>query len=129
MENLKEITLPNREESCPCCEAAVIYNNERPPHNINIKATCDEIIKRCASKEMSVIRGDCPLDLMLDLLAADTVYTIVQFLQCNVCGKTIFWGLCIRGAPIYKTVERHEADSWPWEDKSKYWLKLRSTED
>ena len=108
---------------CLCCETAVIYNNRTPPHNINIQATCDELIKRCSNGEMNVIRGDCPLEMMVGLLEADTVFTIVQFLHCTVCNKTIFWGLCVRGAPIYKVVERYEVDNWRWEDKRMYWLK------
>ena len=106
--------------SCPCCGTAVIYNNGKPPHNINIQATCDELIKRCSNGEMNVIRGDCPIEMMVSLFNMDTVYTIVQFLHCNACSKTIFWGLCVRGAPIYKAVERDKVDKWPWEDKRKY---------
>jgi len=111
-----------KSQPCDCCESALIYNNEYPEY-INIKATNDELIKRCNAGKMHVIRGDCPLEMMLSLLEADTVYTIVQFLHCNVCGKTIFWGLCIRGDPIFKIVERYEVEQWRWTDKSKYWIK------
>ena len=107
-------------KSCPCCSTAVIYNDRTPPHNINIQATCDELIKRCSNGEMNVIRGDCPIEMMVGLFNTDTIYTIVQFLHCNACSKTIFWGLCVRGAPIYKAVERDKVDKWPWEDKRKY---------
>ena len=108
---------------CPCCSTNVIYNNHESPHNIDIHATCEALIKRCNSGEMKVIRGDCPLEMMEDLLYTDTVYTIVQFILCNVCGRVIFWGLCIRGAPVYKEVEESEIERWQWEDIRKYWLK------
>ena len=72
---------------------------------------------------MYVIRGDCPLEMMADLLYAETVYAIVQFLHCNICSKTIQWGVCIRGAPIYKAVEKDVVDRWPWDNKSEHWLK------
>ena len=113
----------HKSKFCSCCGTAVIYNNEAASCSINITATCDELIKRCSTGEMTVIRGDCPLEMMVGLLAADTVYTIVQFLCCNVCGNTIFWGLCIRGKPIYKTAQAYEVNEWRWENKEKYWLK------
>ena len=105
---------------CTCCDTAVIYNDITPPHNINIRATCDELIKRCSNGDMYVIRGDCPLEMMVGLLEKETVYTLVQFLHCNKCDKTIFWGLCVRGVPIYKVVKEDEVDKWAWEDKLKY---------
>ena len=100
---------------CDCCSNTVVYNKENPPHNIDIQATCDALIEQCASGKMTVVRGDCPLEKMVELLVSDTKYTIVQFIKCNNCGRIIFWGLCIRGAPIYRISDEREIENWIWE--------------
>ena len=105
----------DKTEYCSCCGSVVVYNNGEPPHNIHIQATNDAIIERVSSKRMSVIKGDCPLSEMVELLVSDTKYTIVQFLRCHECGNVIFWGLCIRGAPIYEVSDEESIQRWRWE--------------
>jgi hypothetical protein len=57
-----------------------------------------------------------PLEDMLALAESDRKYTIVSFLECDACGRTWFWGLCIRGQPILKVVEPSAPASWRWEE-------------
>ena len=105
--------------TCPCCGTAAVHTNHAPPHDIDIHATCEALIKRCATGEMEVVRGDCPLEKMEDLFYTETKYTIAQFLRCHVCGKLLFWGLCVRGAPVYKVVKEAAVNNWQREDESK----------
>ncbi len=100
-------------EVCLCCDTIVVLNEDK---NINIHATCEALIERCTSGKMKVIRGDCPLEMMEKLLNSDPIYSIVQFIHCNICNRTIFWGLWSRGVPIYKVVEEKEIEQWPWKD-------------
>jgi hypothetical protein len=52
---------------------------------------------------------------MLDLAYSDLKYTIVSFLECRDCRRTIFWGLCIRGEPILRYAEPAEVERWSWD--------------
>jgi len=58
----KMISWSKQNNPCLCCGTAVIYSDRKPPHNINISATCDELLNHYSNKEMIVIRGDCPLE-------------------------------------------------------------------
>ena len=64
---------------------------------------------------MRYLRGDVPLEDMLALAESDMKYTIVSYLECEECGQTRFWGLCIRGAQNYKVVDPKEPSTWPWD--------------
>ena len=104
----------NRPETCICCDTVLVHHHGEPPHNVNIPATNDAIIERVSSKRMSVIKGDCPLNEMVEWLVSDKKYTIVQFLRCHECGNVIFWGLCVRGAPVYKVSDDASMQRWRW---------------
>ena len=103
---------------CHCCGTALVHCTGDPSYNIDATATTDALIERISDGRMSVIKGDCPLEKMMKLFWADMKYTIVQFLRCHECGNVLFWGLCVRGAPIYKAASDHEARRWPWTNES-----------
>ena len=104
-----------KENTCSCCGSVVVYRD--PQHNnIDIEATHKAIVKKVSEKSMVVIKGDCPLSEMLELLESDMKYTVVQFLRCDECKNVIFWGLCIRGKPIYKISDENSISKWPWEN-------------
>lgn len=90
---------------CPTCDAALVRTGGAPPHDIDIAATTNALQERVAAGRMREVAGDVPLVDMLDLFAADTKYTIVSYLACSDCDRLLFWGLCIRGAPIFKHVD------------------------
>src|SRR5690348_14142091 len=93
------------DESCKICETALIRTTGDPPHDIDVRRTIDALKVRVDSAQMRYVRGDVPLEDMVALGRSDLKYTIVSFLECRECRRTWFWGLCIRGAPIYETVD------------------------
>ncbi|MBF4633728.1 hypothetical protein ITJ38_04850 [Agreia pratensis] len=101
--------------SCKTCDWALVHSDGVPPHDIAVKATNDRLISLVDAGLMQYIRGDVPLQDMLDLAYSEMRYTIVSYLKCESCGRTRFWGLCIRGAPIYKVVKESDPDRWNWE--------------
>lgn len=102
------------QQFCSCCGTVVVYNDGTPPHNINIVATTNALIQRVSNGSMAVIKGDCPLEDMFALIDAETKYTVVQFLRCQACGNMLFWGVCIRGAPVYKVSDEEAVYNWRW---------------
>jgi hypothetical protein len=103
-------------EPCPVCDSVVVPYAEPHPHDIDPFPTNERLAELVRSGAMRYIRGDVPVEDMTDLLVADLKYTIVSFLECETCGGLRMWGLCVRGAPIYRVAEADEVDRWPWED-------------
>lgn len=86
-----------------------------PPHDVDVAKTIEALEERVDRGRMRYLRGDVPLEDMLALTASDLKYTIVSFLECEECGRTRFWGLCVRGAPSYKVVDADAPSTWPWD--------------
>ena len=101
--------------TCDTCESALRHTAGPPPHNVDVLGTTAELADRVAEGRMRYLRGDVPLEDMIDLARSELRYTIVSFLECADCGQVKFWGLCIRGAPIYKTVDAGVPAAWKWE--------------
>ncbi len=100
---------------CNTCDAALVLAAVAPPQWIDVVATTDALASHVHSGRMRYLRGDVPLEQMVSLAESDRKYTIVSFLQCTECERTRFWGLCIRGAPIYRVVEADAPERWLWE--------------
>ncbi|TFD52933.1 hypothetical protein E3T55_05840 [Cryobacterium frigoriphilum] len=101
--------------TCDTCEPAFIRTAAPPPHNVDVVGTINALASRVASGRMRYLRGDVPLMDMLDLARSELKFTIVSFMQCEDCGAVKFWGLCIRGAPIYKTVGAERPALYQWD--------------
>ncbi|AND15250.1 hypothetical protein [Rathayibacter tritici] len=103
---------------CRDCTSLVV---PAPPDNverggpIDAFETLDALLSAVESGAMTALRGDCPITDMKALILAETKYTVVQFLHCSHCESTVFFGLCVRGWPIYRIVPAADVDTWPWE--------------
>jgi hypothetical protein len=80
----------------------------------NIDATTRALIQRVDDGRMRELRGDVPLADMIPLLESELKYTITSVLECLDCGRALLWGLCVRGNPILRHVERAEIEHRPW---------------
>lgn len=98
------------------CDSARTSSDGTPPHDIDIAATTAALQDRVAAGRMREVAGDVPLADMIDLFAADMKYTIVSFLECLDCGQLLEWGLCIRGAPIFKHIGASTLDAKWWDE-------------
>lgn len=101
--------------TCAVCDSALIRGDGAPPHDVDIARTSRELGLRVDSGQMRYLRGDVALEEMLPLAESEMKYTIVSFLECTACGQTRFWGLCVRGAPIYRIADPEELSRWQWE--------------
>lgn len=85
------------------------------PHRRDVEAITAALLERVAAGTMREVRGDVPLADMVDLLVSEQKYAIVAFVECLGCARTLFWGLCVRGAPILRRADPTEAEGWRWE--------------
>lgn len=78
--------------------------------------------------------GDCPLADVEAILSAEEHYTICHYLRCNGCNKFFFIGICIRGCPVYKSLDELSDKTikkmlWgrcgTWHEKRKFGFKKR----
>ncbi|WP_182524284.1 hypothetical protein [Nocardioides dongkuii] len=95
---------------CSCCDEVAVRSGDR----LDLLATQANVEARLAAGRLRVLRADVPVDQMVALLERDTKYTIVSYLACVTCGATYFWGLCIRGEPIWRRVEPDAHLTHPW---------------
>ena len=101
---------------CLTCEPALVRADAGSPHDVDVVATTDALRSLVEEGRIRVKRGDVPLADMLDLLDSEQKYTIVSYLECLACGRTIFWGLCVRGAPVFRYVTAAEVSAHRWEE-------------
>jgi hypothetical protein len=107
----QETALPH----CDVCTSVAVYRDSYGRRVIDIAPTEDRLAEKLDDGRMRVLRADVPLRDMMPLARADLKFTIVLFARCEVCGTTWFYGLCIRGQPMYKAVEAGAEDTWPWD--------------
>lgn len=101
---------------CTTCDSALVRSDGEPPHDIDIAATIAALHERVVAGRMREVAGDVPLVDMVDLFASDMKYTIVSYLECSECDRLLFWGLCIRGAPIFRHVDHARLATHRWEE-------------
>jgi len=101
--------------TCPVCDTVVVRNALPPPHDIDVGGTTARILEELRGGRLRYVRGDVPVEDMIALAESELRYTIVSYLACERCGRTRFWGLCVRGAPIYREVDADAPSRWRWE--------------
>jgi len=101
--------------ACEICETAVIRNAGKRPYDIDALRTIEAVKLRVDSGQMRYVRADAPLEDMVALAESELTYTINSYLECRQCRRTWFWGLCIRGAPVYKPVEADAPAKHLWQ--------------
>lgn len=101
--------------TCDVCETALVHDDGRPPHDIDVQQTCNALKLRVERDQMRYVRTEVPIEDMPALAESDLKYTIVSYLECRQCERTWFWGLCIRGAPIFTPVDADDPAKHPWD--------------
>lgn len=101
--------------SCVCESVVVEKRYGHGESMIDPFATTDRLLARVESGEMLLLRADCPLERTNALFESDTRYTLNHYLRCQACGRTVYYGLCIRGLPIYRHVDADTPASRVWE--------------
>lgn len=65
----------------------------------------DQLMQELRAKNVSYLKGDCPLDDTIDHISNETRFAIIQNFLCT-CGTRIEWGVCIRGEPLLRLHDR-----------------------
>ncbi|MEH1098681.1 hypothetical protein [Micromonospora sp. CPCC 205561] len=82
---------------------------------IDSSRTTANLLQRVALGDMVLLRADCPLERTTAIFESETRYTLRHYLGCRVCDRTILYGLCVRGLPIYRHVDADEPVTVRWE--------------
>lgn len=62
-------------------------------------------------KRIELFAGDCMLKDAAEVLNEEKHYTVSHYFRCKDCGQTFFIGACVRGTPVYKTVDDIENEN------------------
>ena len=100
---------------CTTCVEIGLADGVRP-RAIDAVATTSLLEDLISVGRLREVGGDVPVGDMLDLACSELKYTIVSFLECQECGRRIFWGLCIRGEPILRYAAPGEMEGRYWFD-------------
>ncbi|MGC0368192.1 hypothetical protein [Microbacterium sp. SLBN-111] len=101
---------------CEVCTTVPAYRDSYGERVLDIGLTEAHLGERLDDGRMRVLRGDVPLHDMVALAESDLKFTIVLFTQCEACRTTWFYGLCIRGQPIFKPDEPGAEYQWHWDE-------------
>ncbi|MEU4620939.1 hypothetical protein AB0G04_13300 [Actinoplanes sp. NPDC023801] len=82
---------------------------------IDVDATTVRLLGHTRTGTMVLQRADCPLEQTGKILEAETRYTLRHYLRCRSCDRTVLYGLCIRGEPVFRDAEPDEPLTVPWE--------------
>ena len=99
---------------CDVCTSVAAYRTSYGDVELDIRVVEERLAKRFDDGRMHVLKSDVPLRDMVSLAESDLKYTIALFARCDACGTTWFYGLCIRGQPLYKPVEAGAEERWLW---------------
>ncbi|MFC8192530.1 hypothetical protein ACFUMH_12820 [Cellulomonas sp. NPDC057328] len=102
-------------ETCTCDDLPVPAAFPDGSTYLDPFRTTDRVLDAVRDGRMVLLRADCPLEETNRIFESDTRYTLMHFLRCTVCGRTVQYGLCIRGLPIYRHVHADEPVERRWE--------------
>lgn len=102
-----------------CSEISLVfekYKAKKDYENV-IKEVCRLIMLRIDKNEMEIYAADCLIEKIMEIVEKEEHYTICTYLKCLNCKNYYFFGICIRGEPVYKKVEninKEEIDRLIW---------------
>lgn len=84
------------------------------PHG-NLRSAYDLMRELYNQKKITLYMSDCSFENFLEEIHLEKHYTYHLYLKCTRCQKIFFLGVCIRGVPLYETLDRE-----PDKEKFKY---------
>ncbi|UTC74707.1 hypothetical protein E4O03_10960 [Treponema sp. OMZ 792] len=79
-------------------------NAQENPHK-SFMPIYELLLSKIENKQLKIYAGDCKFKDMLKIIDEELHFTVCFYLQCPACGIFYFFGVCIRGAPVYKKLE------------------------
>jgi hypothetical protein len=88
---------------CPKCKEIRQAIDDGPKESIKYYLELGPKFEAALSRgDLDLVAGDCPVADVGRELEAEEHFTIQHYFQCVGCNEIFFWGICIRGAPIYR---------------------------
>ncbi|MDD3923644.1 MAG: hypothetical protein PHP11_00885 [Erysipelotrichaceae bacterium] len=88
-----------------CNSLKELYSNVINQPYQNYLPTIRHIERMVNLGQIELYAGDCLLEEVDCILYEEKHYTICHYLKCKGCNQFFFIGACIRGTPIYKTLD------------------------
>lgn len=79
-------------------------NAQENPHK-SFMPIYELLLSKIENEQLKIYAGDCKFKDMLKIIDEELHFTVCFYLQCPACGIFYFFGVCIRGAPVYKKLE------------------------
>lgn len=97
------------EKMCKTCDfikSVFTAAKNEPHHNYMPLLMMLKEIER--QKRIVLVAGDCPIEDVLYHLDKELHYTVRHYFKCKSCNQFLFIGACIRGTPIFETLNTLE---------------------
>jgi len=90
-----------------CSEIILVFEKYKAKKEYGnmIKEVCKLIVSKIEQNEMEIYAADCPIEKIMETVEKEEHYTICTYLKCLKCKNYYFFGICIRGEPVYKKIE------------------------
>ena len=103
---------------CKYCDDIDIAfkNGQTDPHK-SFMQIYELLLNKIENAQLTIYAGDCKFKDMLTIIDEEIHYTVCFYLQCPACGTFYFFGVCIRGAPVYQklgSITKKEIENKLW---------------
>lgn len=97
-------------ETCEFIKSVFIAARNEPHYNyMPVLMMLKEIE---IQKRIELFAGDCPIEDVSYHLDRELHFTVRHYFKCKSCGQFLFVGACIRGTPIFKTLNSLENENF-----------------
>lgn len=88
-----------------CNDIDTAFKNAQGTPHKSFMPVYELLLSKIENEQLTIYAGDCKFKDMLDIIDEELHFTVCFYLQCPACGIFYFFGVCIRGAPVYKKLE------------------------
>lgn len=78
---------------------------------IDYLGTLGRVRDRIAAGDLDLLKGDCALDRIEEILRDESRFAVTHVFRCARCRAEWLLGACIRGVPIWRRAEAGEGSS------------------
>ncbi|QOW61333.1 hypothetical protein [Treponema pedis] len=100
-----------------CDDIDIAFKNAQTDPHKSFMSVYELLLNKIENKQLIIYAGDCKFKDMLHIIDEELHYTVCFYLQCPACGTFYFFGVCIRGAPVYKklkSIAEKEIENMIW---------------
>lgn len=100
-----------------CDDIDIAFKNAQTDPHKSFMSVYELLLNKIENEQLIIYAGDCKFKDMLHIIDEELHYTVCFYLQCPACRTFYFFGVCIRGAPVYKklkSIAEKEIENMIW---------------